>query len=243
MARTNAYGPEVVAGILPTPVVIVETEVAILDAAAEIVMTTEIGAETELMLEIRIGLQDGTAETVTIDADATAETPRIDGGVTAGTENGVLEIIGIEIRAVTEIYPATLVMIEEAIGIEIWAGTLVIAAEPHHDAISRPQKRRSRKQLSNVSLRLKPTWRPNKKPEKRASRFLDSTNLSRMGSHDQIGAVVMSFQILASEMQTLRAWARQASQGRGSRASEARRGHQASGVTEAPLSSRVGVPS
>ncbi|OBT69523.1 hypothetical protein VE03_01217 [Pseudogymnoascus sp. 23342-1-I1] len=114
------YGQEAEAGNLSTLVAIVETEAAILDAAAGIVMITEIGAETELMLGIRIGLQDGTAEIVTIDADATVETLRIDEGVTAGTGNGALEIIGIEIRAVTEIYPATLVMIDEAIGIETW---------------------------------------------------------------------------------------------------------------------------
>lgn len=205
MGRINEYEQEVEVEILLTLVAIVETELAILDAAAEIAMITEIGAETELMLEIRIDLQDGIAETVTIDADATVETLRTDEGVTAGTGNGVPETTGTEIRAVIEIYPAILAMIDEATGIETWVGTLATGVEPHHDVNSRPQKRRSKKQLNSASRRPKPTWRPNKKPEKKAFRFLDLTNPRRMGSHGQIGVVVTSFQILASGMQTLRA--------------------------------------
>jgi hypothetical protein len=201
MARTNEHEQEVEAGIPSTLAAIVETGVAILDAAAEIVMITEIGVETELMLGIRIDLQDGTAETVMIGADATVGTLRTDEDVTAG--NGVLETIGTEIRAVIEISPAIPVMIDEAIGIETWAGIVAIGAEPpRHDVISRPPKRRSRKQLSNVSLKPKPTWRLSRKPEKKASRFLDSTSRSRMRSHVQTGVVVTSFRIPASEMQT-----------------------------------------
>jgi hypothetical protein len=205
MARKNECEQEVEVGILATLVAIVGTEAAILDATAEIVMIAEIGAGTELMLEIRRDLQDGIAETVTIDVDATVETPRIDEGATVGTGNGVLETIGTEIRAAIEIYPAILVTTDEAIGIGTWAGTVAIEAERHHDVILRPQKKRSRKQSSSVSSRPKRTWQPSKKLEKRASRFLDSTNPSRMGSHGQIGVAVTSFQILASEMQTPRA--------------------------------------
>lgn len=200
MAKTREHGQEVEAGILSTLVAIVEIGVAILDAAAEIVMITEIGAETELMPEIRIDLQGGIAETVMIDADVTVETLRTGEGVTAG--NGVLGTTGTEIRAVTEIYLAIPVMIEEAIGIVTWVGIVAIGAEPHHDVISRPQRKRSRKPLSSVSSKPKPTWRPSKKPERKASRFLDSTSLSLTRLRGQIGAVVTSFRILASEMQT-----------------------------------------
>lgn len=203
MLRTNEHEKEAEAGILSALVAIVATEVAIHDAVAEAVMITETGAETELMLEIRIGPQDGTAETVMIGADVTVETLMIDEGVTAGTGSGVPGTTGTGIHAVIEIYLVILVMIDEAIGIETSAEMLAIAAEPHHDVISRPQKRRSRKQLSSVSLKLKLTLRPSKKLEKKASRFLDSTNRSRIPLHGQTGVVVTTFQILASEMQIL----------------------------------------
>lgn len=207
MSRTNEHEKEAEAGILSALVAIVAIGVAILDAAAEIVMITGTGAETELMIEIRIGPQDGTAETVMIGADVTVETLMIDEGVTAGTGSGsgVPETTGTGIRAAIEIYLAILVMIDGAIGIETSVEILAIAVEPHHDVISRPQKRRSRRQLSSVSLKLKPILRPSKKLEKRAFRFLDSTSRSRIALRGQTGVVVTTIQILASEMQILQA--------------------------------------